>query len=107
MTLYGGVENSDFDPIIGITSDPGVSFFDITAVSEGYAWEIRDVANRVNFSLLQPAFVSIDAVYGSVLMFSTAYISEIEARNKSSRSRPAVGHMPWDEVHRSTARRPG
>lgn len=32
VTLYGGVENSNLDPIVELTSDPGVSFFDVRAV---------------------------------------------------------------------------
>lgn len=32
VILYGGVENSNPDPIAGITSDPGIAFFDVNLV---------------------------------------------------------------------------
>ena len=33
VIMFGGVENSNSDPLLGISSSPSVSFFDITAVS--------------------------------------------------------------------------
>lgn len=32
VTMFGGVENANVDPILEITSDPGVGFFDVRAV---------------------------------------------------------------------------
>lgn len=43
MILYGGTENSIFDPIIELTSDPGVLSFDVAAVRAN-AREVRAVA---------------------------------------------------------------
>lgn len=34
VILFGGVENSDFDPIAEVTSAPGVSYFDLRAVRQ-------------------------------------------------------------------------
>ena len=32
VILFGGVENSDVNPVAELTSDPGVSFFDVRPV---------------------------------------------------------------------------
>ena len=32
--MFGGQEGSNIDPLLDLKSDPSVSFFDITAVSE-------------------------------------------------------------------------
>lgn len=34
VILYGGVENANTDPILELTNDPDVPFFDVTAVRE-------------------------------------------------------------------------
>lgn len=34
VTMFGGQESSNIDPLLDLKSDPSVSFFDVTSVSE-------------------------------------------------------------------------
>ena len=62
VILYGGVENSNSDPIIEVASDPGVSSFEVRAV-RAIRRAVRGVAAR-SLTLLLPAVVSIEISFG-------------------------------------------
>lgn len=76
VILYGGVENSNPDPIAEITSDAGVSFFDVRAVSKAInARVVGDVAGGVCSLVLSCAKRGLESLPGIRfgVLFSTGY----------------------------------
>lgn len=58
--LYGGAENSDYDPIAKVSSQAGISFFDVMAVSQPWERALR---------LFYPQILWSRSVYGCIWLF--------------------------------------